>query len=401
MNRMSSATFRLVLLVSCAHAMVHMFEHSLPAVEQLIGDEFGVGRERTGILGTVWRLPFGLGAMLAGWLADRYGSKQMLMVYLLGCMMTAVLAWWAPTLAILTAVMFTMGCFASIYHPAGLALISRETTPETRGAALGWHGIFGSIGIAASPFLAALVFGLTDITWRQFYLVLAAIPIVLLVALQRATIHPNESHRSQSGTQTNSSDGSDTLPIPRYLTLVAAGALSGFVYAAFLHFLPRYLDDTGLRPEDWSKESFRNTLTTAALLCAAVGQGIAGRIAAPGKLEYQLIAILGGNVPPLVWMAFADGASRFVAACCLAFVHFMNQPIYNSLIAQMIPARRRSLGFGFSNMACFGVGAFGPLVAGMLRDERTVYLTLAATATCAAGLAVLLRQLTSRSNAEG
>ena len=40
---MSPATFRLVLLVSLAHAMVHTFEHSLPAVEQMIGDDFEVG----------------------------------------------------------------------------------------------------------------------------------------------------------------------------------------------------------------------------------------------------------------------------------------------------------------------------------------------------------------------
>ena len=77
---MTPATFRLVLIISCAHAMVHTFEHALPAVEQMIGEEFEVGTDRTGALGTVWRLPFGLGAMLAGWLADRYGAKRLLIV---------------------------------------------------------------------------------------------------------------------------------------------------------------------------------------------------------------------------------------------------------------------------------------------------------------------------------
>ena len=62
--RMSPATFRLILLVSCAHALVHVFELSLPSVEQMIGGEFGVGKDRTGLLGTVWRIPFGLGAGL-------------------------------------------------------------------------------------------------------------------------------------------------------------------------------------------------------------------------------------------------------------------------------------------------------------------------------------------------
>ena len=67
---MSPATFRLVLLISCAHALVHTFELALPSVEQMIGADFHVDRQQTGMLGTTWRLPFGFGALLAGWLAD-------------------------------------------------------------------------------------------------------------------------------------------------------------------------------------------------------------------------------------------------------------------------------------------------------------------------------------------
>ena len=87
-------------------------------------------------------------------------------------------------------------------------------------------------------------------------------------------------------------------------------------------------------------------------------------------------------------MAFAEGPSRFVAACVLAVVHFMNQPVYNSLIAQHIPASRRSLGYGFSNMMCFGIGAFGSLFAGQFDGESAdaiVYGSLAGVAA-AAGL---------------
>ena len=270
---MSRDTFRLVLLVSLAHAMVHTFEHSLPAVEQMIGETFEVGKERTGELGTTWRFPFGLGALLAGWLADRFGSKRMLVVYLVGCSATAVAAWWAPSLSTLFGVMFAMGCFASIYHPAGLSLISRETTPETRGAALGWHGIFGSLGIAGAPFLAALIFSSGSVDWRSYFLLLT-IPAMIIAALMTVSLvrsgdssaasalPPDD--QKQDGDATNKAVSPNEQPIPwrAFLTLVAAGAVSGFVYAAFLHFLPRYLDSAGLRPSHWSPESFRNALSS-------------------------------------------------------------------------------------------------------------------------------------------
>ena len=399
---MPPTTFRLILLISCAHALVHMFELSLPAVEQMIGEDFEVGKDRTGALGTVWRLPFGLAAILAGWLADRYGSRLMLLVYLAGCAATCVLTWWSPSLSVLFPVMFAMGCFASIYHPAGLALISRETTPETRGSALGWHGILGSLGIAGAPFAAMLVFSRTDIDWRQYYLILIVPAVVIGAMLTRSMLQSAE-----RGAAADAADKSrDTAGLKEpflsrpFLILVSAGALSGFVYAAFMHFLARYLNDVGLRPDDWPPESFRNALAAAVLICGSVGQAIAGRLCKPGRLEKLLVIVLLGNVPPLVWMSFADGYSRFIAACVLALIHFMNQPVYNSLIAQFIPASRRSIGYGFSNMMCFGIGALGPLCAGQIDSDTTVYAMLAGVAGLASLLAVWLVQYVQKTSNE-
>ncbi|MEO1995040.1 MAG: MFS transporter, partial [Planctomycetaceae bacterium] len=134
---MSSATLRLILIISCAHALVHIFELALPSVEQLIGDEYSGSRRLMGWMGTAWRVPFGVGALLAGWMVDRYGAKPLLLVYLLGCATCALLVVLSSSLNTVFGAMFLMGCCASIYHPAGLAYISRITTPENRAAALG------------------------------------------------------------------------------------------------------------------------------------------------------------------------------------------------------------------------------------------------------------------------
>ena len=65
--QMTRTVFRLILLVSCAHALVHVFELALPSVEQMIGDDLKASKATTGALGMAWRLPFGLLAMAAGW----------------------------------------------------------------------------------------------------------------------------------------------------------------------------------------------------------------------------------------------------------------------------------------------------------------------------------------------
>jgi len=109
-----------------------------------------------------------------------------------------------------------------------------------------------------------------------------------------------------------------------------------------------------------------------------------------------LVIVFLANVPPLLWMSLAEGYSRFVAACLLALIHFMNQPVYNSLIAQFIPLSRRSVGYGFSNMMCFGIGALGPLCAGLIESERTVYAGLAGVAGLAGLVAVVLMRQVQR-----
>jgi len=400
---MSRATFRLVLLVSCAHAMVHVYEQSLPAVEQFIGQGFGVGEEVTGRLGTVWRVPFGVLALLAGWITDRVGAKGMLIVFLGGCSASCVLAWWAPSLAVLFAVMFAMGCFASIYHPSGLALISRETTPTNRGVALGWHGIFGSLGIAGAPFLAALFFyfvGNPSQSWRDYYLMLAVPGVVLAVVI---FFFLKEHHRIAAHVRADDIAAPSEVQVepsaanwPAFFLLVAVGAMFGFIYAGFTHFLARYIRGAHVSLGTLNAASLSTGMATIVLLCGAFGQGLAGKLARPGRLLPLMVLIVWGNVPCLVWMALAEGWMRVVAACALGLVHFMNQPVYNSLIAVFVPRHRRSTGYGFSNMMCFGIGALGPSFVGYVaytagaEGDLWAYGSLAGVAATAGVLAIVL-----------
>jgi MFS transporter, FSR family, fosmidomycin resistance protein len=400
---MSRTTLRLILLISCAHALVHVFELALPSVEQMIGQEFEVGTRKTGVLGTVWRVPFGLGAVVTGWLVDRFGSKRLLLIYLAGCAMTAVLASQAQTLDMVFVSMLLMGCFASIYHPAGLAMISHQTTPETRGAALGWHGILGSLGIAGAPFFAGMVFASGDVTWRAYYLLLTIPAGLLFVVMALRLKEERPAHADLSDVELLCNPDAaiaarspaprldeETASWKRYAVLVTAGALSGFIYAGFMHFLPRYLDGSGLEMSGVSAEGMRNRLAAVVLLCGVVGQSLAGRLARPGRLEWLLALILLANAPLLAWMALAEGSWRVAATCALALVHFMNQPVYNSLIAQYVPSHRRSLGYGFSNMAGFSLGGLGPSFAGYAATDLTTYGGLAIVAVLAAAVAMIL-----------
>lgn len=387
------STLRLVLLVSLAHALVHIFEHSFACVEQLVVQDGAfeiaatAGKQTAGQLGSTLRLPFGLCAMLAGWLADRYGSKRLLLIYLVGGSAAALMACWSPTLAVMYASMFVLGMFASIYHPAGVSLIAHHTTPENRSLALGYHGILGSLGIAAGPFLAGAVLS-TGATWRQYYLVLT-VPGILLALILRAML-------SREDDVAMNEAGVDDAPHPEddahwiaYVTLMCVASLAGIVYAGILNFLPRYLDATGL---DFGipKESLRNYLTGAVLALGAIGQYTAGKLARPSTLEALMAGSFFATVPFVFWMGFAEGPARLWAAAGFAPLFFMHQPLFNSLIAKYVPRQRRSLCFGLSFTVGFGVGSIGPTVSGLAKSNLLNFSILGTLLTIAATLCLVL-----------
>jgi FSR family fosmidomycin resistance protein-like MFS transporter len=405
---MKPSTLRLVLLLSCCHALVHVYELSFASVEQLVAEEFGVDTAVTGWLGFCLRLPFGLCAFAAGWLADRFGAKRLLLVYLCGSSAAALLARLAPSLGLMFGAMFTLGTFASIYHPAGVGLISHVTRPENRPMALGYHGILGSAGIAAGPFLASLVLA-TGSSWRHYYLVLA-IPGVLLAALLMLRFPHRHDPASTFHPQSPSND-QEQARWDCYFLLITAAVTAGFVYAAVMTFMPRYLAGAGWDAKATLERIFHaigrdgatlrpasvgNFLTALVLLLGVLGQYASGRAARPTTLEPLMAFSFFATVPCLLWMGFATGLTRVCAAAVFAPFFFMHQPLFNSLVAKYVPRRRRSLAYGLSFTIGFGIGGTGAAFAGQVQSALGAmgplvnYGTLAVLALLAGSLALVL-----------
>lgn len=356
----SSSLLTIILLVSAAHATVHLLEQSIASAEQVIAADYRMSLEQSGLLGLALRLPYGIGAIFAGLLADRFGEKRILVLYLLGAAAICCGFSAATDASTVYLLLVGLGTCASMYHPAGLAILANSTTPSTRPRALGIHGVFGSLGIASAPFLAGMVLRVREGAWKDYYLLLGGISAILGILLI-LRLHPIPAPKKASDA-TNDPQQPHRFQWMPYLLLVSSAAISGIIYGGVLHFLPRYLEESGalrgLAGE--STASAGNFAAAIALACGAAGQWTAGRIAIARRLPLQLALVYASNAPLLVWMAWADGPSRLLAAGIWAFVHFMNQPLYNALVAEFMSIGRRSFGFGFSNMMGFGVGAIGP-----------------------------------------
>ena len=376
--------FWIIFLISCLHALVHVFELALPAVQDDLKTHYDTSDTVIGSLSSAFRWPWGLGALLVGFLVDRYGAPPMLVIYLAGCALLCFLISSVPALNNLFGMFFVLGLFASIYHPAGLALISLKTTPEQRPMALGIHGVFGSLGIALAPLIFA-VLQTKGMQWQDFFWVLGIIGAVgaIIIFIFRNHLSITKSRpveTNDSAKQTSSSVEEPDRDWRSFATLITLTAIHGMVYSGVITFFKdeSFLDQpiisrffAGLDTTLDSK-SQRSFLMAGIMLFGCVGQFVAGKIGNPRKLEKQLTIITFLNAPFLIGMAMLAPGWALVSASIFALVHFMFQPIYNSLVAKYTPPEHRSLCYGLNFVMGFGVGSLGAVLAGWLKDATSI-----------------------------
>ncbi|MEX2035225.1 MAG: MFS transporter, partial [Xanthobacteraceae bacterium] len=157
-----------------AHALDHYVMLVFPTV--VIGLEAVYGRPygELLVLGTASFFAFGIFSLPAGWLADHWSRRNMMVVFYIGCGFSLAAAAVAPNFIALAVALFAVGMFAAIYHPVGTAIVVAAAT--NRGRTLAFNGVCGNIGVALAAGITAI---LTEwVGWRGAFL----LPGVICVA---------------------------------------------------------------------------------------------------------------------------------------------------------------------------------------------------------------------------
>jgi len=178
--------------INWAHALDHYVMLIFPTV--VIGLELIYGRSYAELiaLGTASFVAFGIFSLPAGWLADRWSRRNMMVMFYAGCGLALVGAGFAPNLVALAVALFALGVFAAIYHPVGTAMLIEQAT--ARGRSLAFNGVCGNVGAAlAAGVTAALAAGFG---WRAAFLVPGVICIATAVVYLRLV--PKEERKAAS-----------------------------------------------------------------------------------------------------------------------------------------------------------------------------------------------------------
>jgi FSR family fosmidomycin resistance protein-like MFS transporter len=339
--RYSANERRVLAVTGVAHLATHFFELMFPTLAVALVRE--TGRPLAEVLGWSFAgyLLFGVGALPAGLLADRFGGRRVLVGGLLGMGLAATLASWAspgPSLALLLA---AIGLCGSVYHPAGMSLLSH--TVRARGRALGLNGICGNIGIALTPAVTA---GLAArLGWQRTYLVVGLVTCGVALACALLPIDERSPHVGSAPAGTDGRRGGVLFAL-----LCVAAACGGISYRANTVAQPAYFA-AHVGALDYG------TTTSIVYLLGIGGQYLGGVLADRHDLGRLYLGFHLASLPALLLMSRTTDLPLVGSAALFLFFSLGMQPIENSLFARFSPARWRATGYGVKFAMTFGVGS--------------------------------------------
>lgn len=431
---MNSNDRAITALVMLAHGAVHTYEMAIPLFVvvwltefEVIGlgvAQFDVTTATVGAIVTVGYGLFGVGALPGGVLVDRIGSRRLISASLLGMGLSYIVLGLAPSMLVVALALAIWGVAASVYHPAGLSLISKGV--EKRGTGLAYHGIAGNLGIGLGPLFAAILLLFVD--WRTVALVLGAPALLASVYAVRANFDETAAvdeaatdggDRTESGRTSSAAEffgESKRLFAGSFAFVFVIVMCSGLYYRGILTFLPEllrglpgfepipahvllpdsFLASVGVDPSTARTIRPQDYFYSGLLLVGVVGQYAGGKLADRFRVEYGIAAAFG--VLALLALLFVPvsrmGLGPLLAlGAVLGVFLFVVQPMYQATVAEFTPTATRGLSYGFTYLGVFGVGALGGGIAGAVlayADVTALFLTLAGFAVVGSLLGIYL-----------
>ncbi len=299
---------------------------------------------------------YGLGALPAGWLSDRWSARAMMAIMFIGMGASAVFTGFTSGPVALFIGLGLIGLFGSIYHPVGIALVVRYAV--NRGKALGINGIFGGLGMASAAGIAGLLTELVH--WRAAFFVPGVFSILIGLAFlwQVPRIRPADGHDRKSP----DAAGDIRRLLPILILLIGASVCTGVVYQATSVAMPKFL---ALRIDGLSSSLIGvGAIVTVIYTMGAFGQYFGGSMADRFDLKRLYICGFAFQVPFLLLMGLVGGLPLLPIVLLGVLISLGIQPISDSLLAHFVPPKWHARAYGARFVASLGVSAAAvPIIA--------------------------------------
>ena len=357
------------LFLNVGHFLDHFFMLIFATVAALrLAAEWGMSYAGLIPYATPGFVAFGICAIPAGWIADKWSREGMMIIFFIGIGASSIATALAGSPLEIALGLFAVGVFAAIYHPVGLAMVvhGRKKT----GMPLAINGVFGNLGVAAAALLTGYLIDTGG--WRDAFVLPGVVCVGLGVAYAAFVWSGRASGASAGagGAPAKKAAGSGASSIERATfvrvlsIIVFTTAIGGLIFQSTTFALPKIFDER---------------LTELATSATAVG-GYAFLVFAVAALAQLVVGYLVdrhsvrtvfGFVAGLQAVFFAimyqlTGVAALVVAVAFMLVVFGQIPINDVLVGRITKSEWRSRVYALRYIVTFSVMASTlPLIAGI------------------------------------
>ena len=390
------------LFLNVGHFLDHFFMLIFATVAALrLANEWGMSYAALIPYATPGFIAFGVGAIPAGWLADKWSREGMIVIFFLGIGASSILTALAGSPIEIALGLTAMGFFGAIYHPVGLALVIQGR--KKTGVPLAINGIFGNLGVASAALLTGYLIDTTG--WRNAFVLPGVISIGIGIAYAAFLWSGRGSGAAEraggSGGSAMSASGDDGPPpivrgtFVRVLAIIMfTTAIGGLIFQSTTFALPKIFEE---RLDDLAGTATAiGGFAFAVFTVAAFAQLAVGYLVDHHSLRTVFAFVAGLQAAFFAVMYQLTGVAALVVAVAFMLVVFGQIPINDVLIGRITKTEWRSRVYSLRYIVTFSVSASTlPLIAwihGSWGFERLFVVMAVAAGAILAAVLVLPRR---------
>jgi len=387
------------LFLNVGHFTDHLFMLIFAKAAFSAGLSFGLAKEGAYAEMIPYGVPalilFGACAPIAAHFADKWNRSGMISVFFIGIGLAAIATSFAQTPLQIGIGLASLGFFAAIYHPVGIAMVIQG------GGNVGWrlgvNGVWGNMGVAAAPLITGFI--LADYDWRLAFILPGVISILVGLSFT-AFVRSGRMQPPEDCPREKAMVGFTPGWKRALLSLGLVTAAGGFVFGTMTFIIPRMFEVS--MPGVSVDIAVTGMLAAIVYGVAAWAQMAVGRIIDKRRIKPVLVTIALGQPPLIALMSLqTDYALFFAALLAMVFV-FGQIPITDAVLSRYVPDVWRAKVLSWKFLLNLVIGALALLVARYILAAgggfETVMMVLAGAA-CLVVLAALMLPATSGEDA--
>ena len=385
------------LFLNVGHFLDHLFMLVFATVAALkLTNEWGMSYAELIPYATPGFIAFGLCALPAGWIADKWSREGMMTVFFFGIGIASMLTALASTPMEIGAGLLLIGVFGAIYHPVGLAMVVQGR--KRTGIPLAVNGIFGNMGVASAALLTG--FMIDSSGWESAFLIPGLVSVAIGVAYVVYLISTREARAAAKTAAAKKAV--ETINIERsmliriFAIIFFSTAIGGLIFQSTTFALPKVFDERLL--ELAPSATAVGTYAFVVFTIAAFAQLVVGYLVDNHSVRTVFAAVAALQAVFFFAMIELEGMAALLVSVAFMLVVFGQIPINDVLVARITRSEWRARVFSFRYIITFSVAATAvPMIAGI--HSAGGFPVLFAVLAAAAGLIFAAVLLMPRKNA--